>query len=68
MKFLEVTRGFWTGLGIALVITAIFWPITVGGKHARDMQLACIRQHGEWKTDSQTTGSYCHLYRQEDQE
>jgi hypothetical protein len=49
---LEDTRGFWIGLGIALVLAALFVPIMIGSSHDVESRAAiqreCIKEHGNW--------------------
>ena len=45
---LEATSGLWTGLGVALVIFALFLPTVLTMHSAQQSHNKCIEARGNW--------------------
>jgi hypothetical protein len=50
MSRLDATRGLWIGLGVALVLAALFTPMVVIGVHMTHVQEECIKSRGNWNS------------------
>lgn len=66
MSSFEATRGFWIGLGIAMVIFAFIYSLSIVSEKSQVPEIECIKRGGEWKSDhGYDYGKYCHQKRDE---
>jgi hypothetical protein len=51
---MKQSQGFWTGLGIALIVAAFMAPISIMAIADGNSKTECAKQHGQWKNNSCT--------------